>query len=170
MARKSSRSGSKSKSSKKAKRKFSRHVLPNIVKKHEVIRRVKRPVGVTAISVVGFTLSLLMLFAGILVLQNIDTIDSSFAMSLMNQLSIFIESSETTEITNAFAVFPIGFGIIGMASFFTLYRMKKRSLHTISVIGLLTILAAALTGPKLLIIVVWIVVLFYLWRRRELFE
>ena len=164
------RKRSHSRSNKKSKRRFSRHVLPKIEKKHEVIRRVKRPLGVSIISVFGFALSLLMFLSGILVLQDIEVVDNSVAMSLMNQLSIFIESEETTEIVNTFAVFPIGFGIVGMASFYTLYRMKRRSLFSLSVIGLLTVLAAALTGPKLLIIVVWIIVLFYLWRRRELFE
>lgn len=127
---------------------------------------VTRPSGITIICIIGFLFSFFILFLGILSVSFIEM------FSGMQIPVLQIIGQETGFLLTILGVLFIIISLTGFAAFYLLLKMKKIGWIMVSIIGVIFIVQSLIsfTLINILIIAIWVLILYYLYRKRELFK
>lgn len=126
----------------------------------------KRPTGVTIISILGFLLSLMMLITGVAAIGF-----SSFFGSAAEQT---IGVSGFGSVFIVLGIIMLIVGIVGIIAFYLLWKMKKSGMMLVMIVGVLSIISSVLqmktiSASGLVGIILWIIILVYLFKKKDMF-
>jgi hypothetical protein len=118
----------------------------------------KRPLGVTVICILGWILAALSILGGIAAL---------FLGGLLNILSSM--PTITSAIVGFLGVITLILGIVLILAFYWLWQMKKMGWTLVTVLMIIE-LVLSLVSLSILGIVLSLVILLYLWMKKDLFR
>ena len=116
----------------------------------------RRPTGVTIICILGYVGSVLALVAGILSIFFSAIVVTAFPLPGLDSLFAIL------------GALSLLLGIVGLVAFSLLLKMKKIGWIIVTIEGIISIIIGALTF-NVLGIALWIIILVYLWRKKDLF-
>lgn len=122
-----------------------------------------RPIGVTVICVLGFLVSILMLIAGF-ALAGLSGILESLGLEAMG-------TSGTGIVFIAISVIFIIIGVACLVAFYLLLKMRKIGMIAVVILGIISIISSIIqfSTNQVVSIVIWLIIIFYLLVKRELF-
>ena len=132
---------------------------------------VTRPTGITVICVLGFLFSIFMLIMGIILLGFAPMLGNiEISTEFVNQ-SFSATLGGFTPLFYAFGLITLIISIVAFIAFYLLWKMKKTGLIIVIIVGIISIIQSLISfnTNNIIGIVLWIIIIGYLWTKRNLF-
>lgn len=129
------------------------------------INMANRPTGVTVISIVGFILSILGIIGGIMLI-GILSLGSGLLLPGLEEAGLSLT------FFMALAAVSVILGLVGLAAFYYLLKMRKIGWTLVTVIGVISIIVsiASFNIGNIVSIIIWAIIIAYLWTKKGLFK
>ena len=134
-------------------------------------RTTSRPTGVTIICVLVFLISILMLITGVFSMFFSEIMKGFSFSGTIGNTAILATFNEAGLLFSLLGFMMIIFGVVGLIAFYLLLKMKKMGSIIVTIVGIVSIIQSLISFNinNVLGIVLWVIIIAYLWTKRNIF-